>query len=52
LSYRQGGRHCGHGDEGDALGAHLLKATVEDVLFQLEIGNAVAKQAANAVALS
>ena len=37
--------------EGDALGAHLLEAAVEDVLLQLEVGNAVAQQAADAVVL-
>ena len=34
-----------------ALGGHLLEAAVEDVLFHLEIGNAVAQQAADAVGL-
>ena len=32
--------------EGDALGFHLRHAAVDDVLFHLEVGNAVAKQAA------
>ncbi len=32
-----------------ALGHHLLQAAVEDVFFQLEIGNAVAQQAAQPV---
>jgi hypothetical protein len=39
------------GDEGDAFGAHLLDAAIEDVLFKLEVGNAVAQQAADAVVL-
>jgi hypothetical protein len=39
------------GDKGDALGAHLLDAAIDDVLFQLEVGNAVAQQAADAVVL-
>ena len=39
------------GHKGDALGAHLLDAAVDDVLFQLEVGNAVAQQAADAVGL-
>ena len=39
------------GQEGDALGAHLLDAAIEDVLFKLEVGNAVAQQAADAVVL-
>ena len=32
-----------------ALGLHLLEAAVDNVLFQLEVGNAVAQQAADAV---
>ena len=32
--------------EGDALGLHLRDAAVDDVLFHLEVGNAVAQQAA------
>ena len=39
------------GLEGDALGVHLLDAAVDDVLFKLEVGNAVAEQAADAVVL-
>ncbi len=39
------------GQEGDALGAHLLDAAIDDVLFQLEVRNAVAQQAADAVVL-
>src|SRR5687767_1452137 len=39
------------GAELDAFLAHLLQAPVDDALFQLEIGNAVAQQAADAVAL-
>ena len=35
----------------DALLRHLLQAAVEVVLLQLEIGNAVAQQAADAVGL-
>src|ERR1039458_7444479 len=41
----------GVGHKGDALGAHLLDAAVDDVLFQLEVWNAVAQQAADAVGL-
>ena len=40
------------GLEDDALGLHLLDAAIDDVLFQLEVGNAVAEQAADAVVLS
>src|SRR6202035_3799578 len=32
--------------KGDALGLHLRDAAVDDVLLHLEIGNAIAKQAA------
>ena len=32
--------------EGDALGFHLRDAAVDDVLFHLEVGNAIAQQAA------
>src|SRR6185437_7404725 len=32
--------------KGDALGLHLLDAAVDDVFFHLEVGNAVAQQAA------
>src|SRR6266702_3080712 len=39
------------GDEGDALGAHLLQAAIDDLLLQLEIGNPVAQQAADAIIL-
>ena len=39
------------GQERDAFGAHLLEAAVDDVLFQFEVGNAVAQQAADAVVL-
>ena len=39
------------GEERDALGAHLLDAAIDDVLLQLEVGNAVAQQAADAVVL-
>ena len=39
------------GDEVDALGPHLLDAAVDDMLFKLEVGNAVAQQAADAVVL-
>ena len=39
------------GEEGDALGAHLLETAIDDVLFELEVGNAVAQQAADAVVL-
>ena len=35
----------------DALGRHLLQAAVDDPLFQLEVGDAVAQQAADAVVL-
>ena len=43
--------HVRVGDKGDAFGAHLVDAAVDDVLFQLEVGNAVAQQAADAVGL-
>ena len=43
--------HMRVGQEGDAFGAHLLNAAVDDVLLQLEVGNAVAQQAADAVVL-
>ena len=39
------------GAELDALGLHLLDAAVDQVLFHLEVGDAVAQQAADAVAL-
>ena len=39
----------GVGDELHALGGHLFKAAIDDVLFELELGNAVAKQSADAV---
>jgi hypothetical protein len=39
------------GAEADALGAHLLQTAVDEVLLHLEIGNAVAQQAADAVGL-
>ena len=32
--------------EGDALGLHLLDAALDDVLLHLEVGDAVAEQAA------
>ena len=37
------------GYELHALGGHLLEAAVDDVFLQLELGNTVAKQAADAV---
>ena len=37
------------GLEDDAFGPHLLDAAVDDVLFKLEVGNAVAEKAADAV---
>ena len=37
------------GQKVDALRAHLLQAAIEDVFLELEIGNAVAEQAADAV---
>ena len=43
--------HVRVGHERDALGAHLLNAAVDDVLFHLEVGNAVTQQAADAVCL-
>jgi hypothetical protein len=43
--------HMCIGDERDSLGAHLFDAAIEDVLFQLEVGNAVAHEAADAVVL-
>ena len=39
------------GDEAHALGFHLLHAAVDEVLLHLEIRNAVAQQAADAVVL-
>ena len=39
------------GEEGDALGAHLVEATIEDVFLKFEVGNAVAEKAADAVVL-
>ena len=39
------------GVEVHAFGLHLLDAAIEDVLFKLEVGNAVAQQAADAVVL-
>ena len=39
------------GAEGDALGLHLRHAAVDQVLLHLEVGDAVAQQAADAVAL-
>ena len=39
------------GPEHDAFRYHLLQAAVQELLFQLEIGNAVAQQAAGAVRL-
>ena len=37
------------GDELDAFGLHLLHAPVDPVLLHLEVGDAVAQQAADAV---
>jgi hypothetical protein len=39
------------GAEAHALRLHLLDAAVDQALFHLEVGNAVAQQAADAVAL-
>ncbi len=39
------------GAEGHALGRHLVHAAVDQVLFHLEVGDAVAQQAADAVLL-
>ena len=39
----------GVGDELHAFGGHLFEAAVDDVLFQLELGDAVAQQSADAV---
>ena len=39
----------GIGDELHAFGGHLLEAAIDDVLLQLEFGNAVAQQSADAV---
>ena len=39
------------GQERDALGAHLVDAAVDHMFFELEVGNAVAQQAADAVVL-
>src|SRR5690606_30878645 len=41
----------GGGAEGHALGFHLHRAAVDQVLFHLEVGNAVAEQATDAVGL-
>ena len=41
----------GVGDERDSLGAHLLDTAIEHVLFQLEVGDSVAHQTADAVVL-
>jgi hypothetical protein len=43
--------YLGVGDELHALGGHLLEAAIDDVLFQFEFGNPVAKQSADAVGL-
>src|SRR5262249_20289773 len=40
----------GVGLEDHALGLHLLEATIETVLFHLEVGDAIAQEAADAVA--
>ncbi len=37
------------GAEGDALGAHLLDARVDDSLLHLEVGDPVAKEASDAI---
>ncbi len=39
------------GLENDALGLHLRDTAIDDVLLKLEVGNAVAEQAADAVVL-
>ena len=39
----------GVGDKFHALGGHLLEAAIDDVLLQLEFGDAVAEQSADAV---
>ena len=41
--------HVGSGHEADALGPHLLETPVEDALLHLELGDAVAQQAADPV---
>src|SRR5262252_10165058 len=41
----------GTGDKLHAFCAHLLEAAINDVLLQLELWNAVAKQAADAIRL-
>ena len=43
--------HVRVGDKGDAFGAHLVQAAVDDVLLHLEAGNAVTQEAADAVGL-
>ena len=43
--------HMRIGDERDTLRAHLLNPAIDNVLLQLEVGNAVAQQPANAVVL-
>ena len=37
--------------EGDALGRHLIDAAIDEVLFHLEVGDAIAQQPADAVLL-
>ena len=39
------------GDELHAFGRHLFEAAIDDVLFQLEVRNAVAQQSADAICL-
>ena len=48
---RQGRADLDAGAERDAFGRHLLDAPVDQVLLHLEVGNAVAQQAADTVAL-
>ena len=49
--YRQGRRRPRAGAERDAFGLHLLDAPVDQELLHLEVGNAVAQQAADTVTL-
>ena len=48
---RDGDADFDRGAEFHAFGHHLHEAAVDEVLFELEIGDAVAKQAADAVIL-
>ena len=43
--------HLGAGNEFHALGRHLFQAAINEVLFQLELRNAITQQATDAVGL-